>query len=86
MTRRLVRVDWVDSCSFSRQQWRSIDESKGLEPSKIQSVGFVLSEDKEHIVLTGSLDEEDHANGCHTIPRGCITKITRLKAQQRRTK
>jgi hypothetical protein len=78
-TRRMVLVDWIDSCSFSRQSWRGIDESEQLTPSKISSVGWLLVDEKTHIVLTGSVDEEDHAHGCHTIPRGCITKMRRLK-------
>lgn len=78
-TRKAVMVEWIDSCSFSKHIWRDSAESKQLTPSKIQSVGFVLVEDKTHVVLTGSLDEEDHACGCHTIPRGCITRIRRLK-------
>ena len=77
--RKAVLVEWLDSCSFGRHVWRHMDESKQLTPSKIQSVGFVLAEDKKRVVLTGSLDEEDHASGCHTIPRGCITRIRRLK-------
>lgn len=79
-TPKMVLVDWVDSTSFNAQRWRDREESKQLTPAKIQSVGFVLAESKEHIVLTGSLDgEEGHASGCHTIPRGCITRMRRLK-------
>ena len=77
--RKAVIVDWVDSCSFGRQAWRPREESEQITPSNIQSVGFVLTEDKTRIVLTGSLDEEDHASGCHTIPRGCIRRMRRLK-------
>ncbi len=79
MKRKAVLIDWIDSCSFGRQLWRDAEESKQLTPSKIQSVGFILAESKQHITLTGSMDEEDHVHGCHTIPRGCITRIRRLK-------
>lgn len=73
-----VRVEWADSTSFSTHRWRDIAESKQLTPATIVSVGILLAETKTHIVLTGSLDE-DHASGCHTIPRGCIKRMRRLK-------
>lgn len=77
--RKIVIVDWVDSCSFSRQAWRDVEESRRLTPSAVQSVGFLVHQDKSHLVITGSLDKSENANGCHTIPRGCITRIRRLK-------
>jgi hypothetical protein len=88
--RLFVLVEWDDSCNFGTQKWRDVEESKNLTPGKIRTVGFVLAEDKKRVVLTGSLHDEGdgdaYGNGCITIPRGCITKITRLKAHQRRTK
>jgi hypothetical protein len=77
--RKAVLVEWVDSCSFGSHRWRDLEESGQLTPSKIQSVGWLLAEEKTHILLTGSLDDVGHASGCHTIPRGCITRMRRLK-------
>jgi hypothetical protein len=77
--RKAVLVDWIDSTSFSTHRWRDLGESKQLTPSTIQSVGFLVAESKSFITLTGALDEEEHASGCITIPRGCITRMRRLK-------
>jgi hypothetical protein len=77
--RKAVLVDWIDSTSFSTHRWRDLGESKQLTPSKIQSVGFLVAEGKSFITLTGSLCEENNASGCMTIPRGCITRMRRLK-------
>jgi hypothetical protein len=77
--RSMVRVDWIDSCSFGTQRWRESVESEQLAPSRIQTVGILVKETKNYITVTGSMDEEDHVSGCLTIPRGCITKLRRLK-------
>mgnify|MGYP001565119054 FL=1 len=77
--RKAVLVEWTDSCSFTHHRWRDVDEAAQLTPSTIQSVGFVLVDVKTHLVLTGSLDESGNTSGTHTIPRGAITRIRRLK-------
>lgn len=77
--RKAVLVDWVDSCSFAQHRWRAVEEARQIEPSKIQSVGWLLREEKDFVVLTGSLDNDGNTSGTHTIPRGCVTRMRRLK-------
>lgn len=76
---RMVRIDWTDSVSFGHQRWRDLKEGEELTPSQIVSVGFLLHADKRHVRITGHLDDNENESGCFTIPRGCITKMRRLK-------
>ncbi len=77
--RRAVYIEWADSTSFSAQRWREKDESEGLTPSTIKSVGWLLSSSKKQVLITSSISDEDHRSGCLVIPRGCIKRMRRLK-------
>lgn len=80
-----VFVEWRDSCSFGRQCWRSLEDTQEeLKPSKIQSVGFLIADEKDRIVLTGHISDGDDESGGFVIPRGCITKLTKLGGRKRR--
>lgn len=77
--RRAVYIEWADSTSFSAQRWRGKDESEGLTPAFIKSVGWLLSASKEQVLITSSISDDDDRSGCLAIPRGCITRMRRLK-------
>jgi hypothetical protein len=74
-----VLVQWIDSTSFGQQRWRDLEEGEKLAPATIRSVGFLLHSAKDHIRITGHLDDGDNESGCFVIPRGCIKRIRRLK-------
>lgn len=70
--RRLLQVTWNDSCGL-RNGWRGGTEVGDMVPSRIESVGFVVSDTVTHITLTASVDEFDNMCGEICIPKGCIS-------------
>lgn len=72
-------VRWVDS--NGGEGWHSLDRLRAYKPCVIHSVGFVLSEDAEHVSLLQSFDVKDepaNTNGDNWIS---IPKVAVLDMQ-----
>lgn len=76
----LVEVIWDDATSLS-QGWKNKDEfaKEELVPEIVLSVGFVVKETDDHLILAMDTDSDgDHASRSQ-IPKGMIKKIKVLK-------
>ena len=70
--RKLVRVEWVDS--HSGKGWADLDRIKAsAELLHIVSVGWVIAETKDQLVLCSTLSDIQ-GTGDISIPKCCITK------------
>ena len=81
---RYIEVQWTDSAHLP-DRWMDLDEAKGIAAQMLQiaSVGIVIEEKQEYLLLARSLDDQGHASGVFQIPRGCILRIKELDAEQR---
>ena len=80
---RLVLVEWIDASrlSDSWMDWSAIPEAY---PHKCVTVGFVVSENKNEIILVPTIGDVEHEENRHTyggmlIPRSAIISERRLK-------
>ena len=74
-----VRVDWFDAQSGFGSPL-SLEELEEVPPVKTVSVGCLLKEDKEKIVIGFMMfGNEGYFKHWQMIPRGMIEKITKLK-------
>ena len=78
-----VVVDWVDSAAEHR--WVTVTEAKELSLYRCRSVGMLVAESSDHIILTlveTLHDEKDRylkmVSDPLSIPRVAITKMRRL--------
>ena len=74
-----VEVEWTDTAG--KHRWQKPDEI--ATPCEITTLGYLVHEEKGHIVVTEALDLHDKAEetnyGCTTaIPRSAIRKVTKL--------
>ena len=73
---KLIRIDWVDSQIVSLT-WQYIADLKP-EISKVSTVGFLISEDKEIVTIASSIsykdDSETQIGQIINIPKCCIVK------------
>lgn len=78
MGERIVEVEWIDSSAT--HGWHNDSQHPRLSPCR--SVGFVLRDDDEQILLAESLDETD-PDPTTTIARfGCVTVIPRCAVKK----
>ncbi len=73
-----VLVQWLDA-KIPQPGWEDLATLAPLEPLRCASVGFVLAEDDQTIVLAQTVGEVE-VQGRLAIPAGAVTKIFRLKA------
>lgn len=72
----MVEVIWDDASELTAG-WT--DEIEKTEPALTLSVGFLIKETKDHIVIAQDIDDNGHHNGRSQIPRGMVKKIKVLK-------
>ena len=72
----LVLICWNDASALT-DGWT--DEIEPDEPKLALSVGFLIRQTKEHIVIAQDLDAHGHHNGRSQIPRGMVKSIKVLR-------
>lgn len=65
--KKIKKIRWVDSNHSPHQ----MSEDELLEPVEIISVGFLVKETKDYVVLARELIEDDY-RGVIAIPKVCI--------------
>jgi hypothetical protein len=73
----LVLIEWSDSYGYGGE-WQAIKRAK-VDRASIHSVGWVLDDTDEGILLVQSVDEEGAYLNSLVIPRGTITRRTELR-------
>lgn len=68
----MVEVIWDDAAGF-RDGWK--DKLDPLDPQLAISVGFLIVDGPDHIVIAGDTDERGAHNGRTQIPRGMVKRI-----------
>lgn len=79
-------VEWLDHASFEIATWREAEEYDGIGPVKVQSIGWVMKEDDDCIVLIQTRSEpKDYDEDCEkysgdiVILKSAITKQEEVK-------
>jgi len=76
---KMVMVDWLDAMSDDNT-WQELGELTKQTLKPVTSVGWILTENKDNIILISSFDEDAQmgGGGC-TIPKACVKRIVQLK-------
>ena len=72
----MVEVQWDDAAGL-RHGWTNKEEK--LEPQLCLSVGFLIRENDDHIMIASDTDAEGSHNGRTQIPRGMVKRIKILR-------
>ena len=70
-----VVIVWIDHVSYTESLWRSFDEMKELRPMEVKSVGYILSETPEYIILASHVTNSDTGMGELLIVKDNITEM-----------
>lgn len=63
-------IEWLDHCTYSRPGWHDTDDT--LSPSRVATVGWVLEEGDDFIIVKNNICTEDG----HHLHAQCILKST----------
>ena len=75
-----VYIVWHDAASMD--SWEDIAKVRDFEPHQIHTLGFLVSENENKIVVCLSIDiNEDGASQVLTIPKSWILQLKKLKVK-----
>ena len=77
---KLVLVEWNDTYEMEAG-WHALEDAKKWKPYTCCSVGYLLVEHDNHIVICADSGVEDNTEvgRVQAIPRSCINKIVKLE-------
>ena len=76
---------WTD-ISGQERPWLTHEEAISLEPILMKTVGYIIHEDDEKIVVCSTMStDEEHYGNVNAIPRGVILAMRDLGANNDRT-
>jgi len=79
----VVEVRWVDSCGFD-SGWVDNDELKSLKAKKITTVGHLVEESDDYVVIAPTIgDDQNFGSLC--IPKCSVLKINILTESEDET-
>ena len=76
---KLVKIEWIDSCSSNTEWMLLSDIDEDIQPIRITTVGFLMQETGECVTVAQNYGvEPEQACNFMTIPKGCILKIDEI--------
>ena len=87
MTHRIVKVEWLDASGGIKSGWRpTTDIRKGGKPAPAVSVGFLLTDDENAMIVCPHLVGEnlEDGDGEVVIPKSWVVKVTDLVDKPKR--
>lgn len=72
----LVEIIWNDASDLVGGWAKEIEED---EPALALSVGFLVKQTQEHVIIALDTDSDGHHNGRSQIPRGMVKKMRVLR-------
>lgn len=81
---KIVLIEWMDAHGGTCLGWRPIREIRDREPAAVVSVGYLLKETPEYVVVCPHMtkdenDKFDFGDGELAIPRAWIRKLKVLQ-------
>lgn len=76
----MVEVVWNDAAALTDGWTAEIEKD---EPQLALSVGFLIRDTKEHIIIAQDLDAAGHHNGRSQIPKGMVKSMKVLRKKDR---
>ena len=76
---KLVSVTWLDAVSCD--SWEPILDARNLKPARMVTIGFLLHEDDDKVVLSASYDEENQSvASTYAIPKSWVLSIKEIES------
>jgi len=76
---RPTLVRWIDACDAA-PEWTPADQVAKSGAVNCESVGFLVDQDDDRLVLVTSLSDDGDAASGIVIPTGCVLEVTYLDA------
>tara|TARA_R100000900_G_scaffold91638_1_gene71343 strand:+ start:209 stop:454 length:246 start_codon:yes stop_codon:yes gene_type:complete len=81
MSYPLVKVVWIDTVETSDSSWQSKEELLQETPASIDSVGYMIKQNDDYIVIAAdkaTKDDDDLFGRCQVIPKGVVKQMIEI--------
>jgi len=75
---KLVTIVWYDAYSLDSWCKKEVSLIQSVEPMMCDTTGYLLSKNKDTIVICHTYNKDGQVCGVMSIPRKCISKINYL--------
>lgn len=72
---KVYYISWWDHCSHTTTEWRDIEEAEELEPVLCHTVGYLLHETDDSIVLGQTIHSVEDFNDKYSGDQMIIKKL-----------
>jgi len=73
----LVQVEWLD-ITASERPWMEQEEAEGLRPASIVTVGKLVADKENYVIVASSWGVEGELGNVNCIPKQALTKMERI--------
>ena len=74
---KTVLVEWED-ITGNTEPWLTIEDALDLEPAYMTTLGWLLLEKDEYIILSSTLGSKKEASDINCIPRAAIKNLEEM--------
>lgn len=75
----LVLLKWLDHSTFKKAEWHEFDQATELSPVTFWSVGWIIREESDYVVLANTSDRSECTHGEFCIIKKAILERIPLK-------
>ena len=83
---KLVMIEWRDAVGGTRAGWKPVADMTRDKPHQCRSVGWLVSETEERLVIVPHLTNDNDGDGELTIPKDWTQSIVELIERPKRKK
>lgn len=71
----IVKIEWRDA--FSESNWTRIKRitDEDIVPVNCVTIGYRIKEDKEHVLISGTVSDCGDTTGMMCVPKGMVRSI-----------
>ncbi len=79
---KLVLVHWIDIIGDDHNPWSSLEQAKDMKPEPISTIGKVVEDNDEFMVVASSWNDQGGLLGnLNCIPKGVVQSVVELDVE-----
>ena len=79
---KLVLVHWIDIIGDDHNPWSSLEPAKDMKPEPISTIGKVVEDNDEFMVVASSWNDQGGLLGnLNCIPKGVVQSVVELDVE-----
>lgn len=76
---KLVLVHWIDIIGDDHNPWSSLEQAKDMKPEPISTIGKVVEDNDEFMVVASSWNDQGGLLGnLNCIPKGVVQSVVEV--------